>query len=75
MGKWDAYSAAIDETMRISHFPYARWTTILSDDKPRARIAAIQTLLSAVDYKGKDEKVIGKIDPLICGGPGLRQRM
>lgn len=75
LGKWDAYSAAIDETMRISHFPYARWTMILSDDKPRARIAAIQTLLTSVDYKGKDEKAIGKIDTLICAGPGLRQRM
>ncbi len=74
LGKWDAYSAAITETMQISHFDHAPWTVILSDDKPRARIAAIQTLLSAVDYKGKDPAVIGRIDPLICGGPGIRPK-
>jgi polyphosphate kinase 2 len=73
LGKWDAYSEAIDETMRISHFPYAPWTVILSDDKMRARIAAIQRLLHAVDYKGKDEAAIGAVDRAICGGPGLRQ--
>ncbi len=73
LGKWDAYSEAIDETMRISHFPYAPWTVILSDDKMRARIAAIQRLLHAVDYKGKDETLIGAVDRAICGGPGLRQ--
>jgi polyphosphate kinase len=45
---------------------------ILSDDKQRARIAAIQTVLHAVDFAGKDAKVIGKIDEKICGGPKLR---
>lgn len=71
--KWDAYSAAIDETMGRSHFPFAPWTVILSDDKKRARIAAVQTILSAVDYKGRDSAVIGLPDPAICGGPELRK--
>jgi hypothetical protein len=44
---------------------------IRSDDKPRARIAAIQSILRAVDYKGKDEKIIGTPDPLLCGGPEM----
>ena len=44
---------------------------IRSDDKPRARIAAIQSILLALDYQGKDEKIIGKPDPLICGGPDM----
>jgi hypothetical protein len=35
---------------------------ILSDDKKRARIAAVQTVLSAVDYPGKNPAVIGTID-------------
>jgi len=72
LGKWDAYSQAIDETMRISHFPYAPWTVILSDDKMRARITAIQCLLQAVDYAGKEVDLIGPVDRAICGGPGLR---
>lgn len=72
--KWDSYCAAIDETMQKSHFKYAPWTVVLSDDKSRARIAAIQTVLHAIDYKGKDQNIIGKIDAAICGGPSLRPR-
>jgi polyphosphate kinase 2 (PPK2 family) len=72
LAKWDAYCAAIDETMERTHFKHAPWTVILSDDKKRARIAAIQTLLGAVEYAGKDVKAIGKIDGKICGGPKLR---
>ena len=72
--KWDDYSAAIDETMKLTSFRHAPWTVILSDDKKRARIAAIQSLLLAVDYTGKDAEVIGKIDKSICGGPSLRPK-
>ncbi len=74
LSKWDAYSAAIAETMETSDFKYAPWTVILSDDKLRARIAAVQTLLHAVDYKGKDKDAIGKIDGRICGGAKLRPK-
>jgi len=74
LAKWDAYCAAIDDTMKRSQFKRAPWTVILSDDKKRARIAAVQTLLSAVDYKGKDKAAIGKIDGKICGGPGIRPK-
>ena len=72
LGKWDAYSAAIEETMQKSHMKKTPWTVILSDDKKRARIAAIQTLLHAVDYKGKDAGAVGTIDTAICGGPDQR---
>lgn len=72
--KWTEYSQAIAETMERSQFKHAPWTVILSDDKKRARIAAIQSVLKAVDYKGRDDKAIGKIDDKICGGPGLRAK-
>lgn len=74
LGKWDDYCKAIDETMERSHFDHAPWTVILSDDKKRARIAAIQTVLNAVDFKGKDAELIGMVDPQICGGPDLRPK-
>ena len=74
LAKWDDYSAAIDETMAKTHFKHAPWTVILSDDKKRARIAAIQTILAAVDYKGKDTDAIGKTDARVCGGPDLRPK-
>ncbi|WP_103333435.1 polyphosphate kinase 2 [Pseudotabrizicola formosa] len=71
--KWDSYCTAIDETMERSSFGFAPWTVILSDDKKRARIAAVQTILASVDYKGRDLAVIGTPDPAICGGPDLRK--
>jgi polyphosphate kinase len=69
--KWDAYSEAIRETLDKSHTRHAPWTVIRADDKDRARIAAIQTVLNTVDYRRKDKKAIGKVDDRICGGPGL----
>lgn len=74
LAKWDDYCKAIDETMEKTHFKHAPWTVILSDDKKRARIAAIQTILGSVDYAGKDQGAIGKIDGKICGGPKLRSK-
>lgn len=74
LGKWDDYCAAIDETMQRSHFDFAPWTVILSDDKRRARISAIQSVLHAVDFAGKDAALIGTPDPAICGGPDLRPK-
>ena len=67
--KWDAYTDAIRETLERSHSDLAPWTVIRADDKKRARIAAIQTVLNAVDYARKDAKAIGKVDEQICGGP------
>lgn len=74
LGKWDEYCTAIDETMQRGHFDFAPWTVILSDCKKRARVAAIQTVLRAVDYEGRDDALIGTPDPAICGGPDLRPK-
>ncbi|WBU52539.1 polyphosphate kinase 2 [Paracoccus sp. SCSIO 75233] len=71
LAKWDEYTQAIRDTLARSHTDTAPWTVIRSDDKKRARIAAIQTILNAVDYAGKDDKDIGKIDPGIAGGPAM----
>ncbi|MFV0302776.1 MAG: polyphosphate kinase 2 [Paracoccus sp. (in: a-proteobacteria)] len=71
LAKWDAYSAAIRDTLSLTHLPPAPWTVIRSDDKRRARIAAIQTILNAVSYEGKDKKAIGRVDPSIAGGPEM----
>ena len=73
LGKWAEYTKAIDETMGTTSFAHAPWTLILSDDKLRGRIAALQTVLHGIDFAGKDPKLIGKVDGLICGGPALRQ--
>lgn len=74
LDKWKDYSRAIFDTMERSHFDHAPWTVILSDDKRRARLAAIQTVLHAVPFKGRDLDAVGRPDPLICGGPALIPR-
>ena len=74
LAKWDEYTVAIRETLSLTHTPVAPWTVIRSDDKRRARIAAIQTVLHRVDYAGKDLSLIGTPDPLIVGGPEMLVR-
>ncbi|MFD1341345.1 polyphosphate kinase 2 [Litorisediminicola beolgyonensis] len=69
--KWDAYSEAIAETLDRSEHAAAPWTVIRSDDKRRARLAAIRTVLSGLDYDQKTEKALGQADPGIVGGPEL----
>ena len=69
--KWDAYCEAIAETLERSHTSHAPWVVVRSDDKKRARLAVIKTILQAVEFKGKDSKAIGQPDPLICGGPEM----
>lgn len=71
LGKWDAYTQAIGAMFERSHFDFAPWTVIRSDDKYRARIAAIQRLLLAFDYDRKDADAVGAPDPQIMGGPDL----
>ncbi|WP_299030046.1 polyphosphate kinase 2 [uncultured Sulfitobacter sp.] len=68
---WDAYSAAIQDTFSRSHTDIAPWTILRSDDKRRARLNAIRTVLHTFDYTRKDKDAIGRIDPKICGGPDI----
>ena len=50
--------------------PSCPWTVVRANDQRRARLEAIRTVLCALDYKGKDRKLVGKPDPLIVGsGP------
>ena len=72
MGKWDAYTEAQEDLFRFTHTSAAPWTAIRFNDQRRGRLEAIRVLLSAIDYKDKDKKVVGKPDPKIVGtGPGF----
>ncbi|GAB4537007.1 MAG: polyphosphate kinase 2 [Ruegeria sp.] len=71
LGKWEDYTQSIHETLTRSHFDRSPWTVIRSDDKKRARLAAIRTVLAALDYDEKDRDAVGTPDPLICGGPDI----
>lgn len=63
--KWDAYSAAIGETLERTHIDAAPWTVIRTDDKKRARLAAIRHVL------GRFDKGVEAPDPKICAGPDI----
>lgn len=71
LAKWDDYTNAIEDTLARSHTDIAPWTIVRSDDKRRARLNAIRTVLHAFEYDRKDSKAIGKIDESVCGGPDL----
>ena len=66
--KWDAYTDAIQETLEKTHHVDAPWTIVRSDCKRRARIAAIQQILTRFTYDDRDDGAIGAIDPAISGG-------
>lgn len=70
LGKWDAYTRAIAEMFDRTHNEVSPWTVIRSDDKRRARLAAIRSVLSQFDYDGKSENADQPPDPTICGAPG-----
>jgi hypothetical protein len=49
----------------------APWTAVKSNDKRRARLAIIRSMLGALEYAGKDAGIVGKPDAKILGGPRL----
>lgn len=69
---WDAYTEARDTMLAATHSDHAPWTIVRSNDKRRARLNAIRSVLSAIDYEGKDAGAIGTMDDKVIGyGPGF----
>ncbi|WIJ24830.1 polyphosphate kinase 2 [Devosia sp. RR2S18] len=74
LSKWDAYSEARDEMLRRADCPHAPWTIIRSNDKKRARLNLIRSVLSRLDYAGKDEEAVGHIDRnIVLSASGFTQ--
>ncbi|MEM9735481.1 MAG: polyphosphate kinase 2 [Pseudomonadota bacterium] len=68
---WDDYTQAISDMFERTHLTHAPWAVIRSDDKRRARLAAIDTVLSALPYDNKDPDVARAPNPAIAGGPEI----
>ncbi|MFF8973528.1 polyphosphate kinase 2 [Streptomyces sp. NPDC014995] len=64
---WDEYTTAKVEMFRATDTEHAPWTVVKSNDKRRARLEAMRSLLHRVDYAAKDVEAVGKPDPLIVG--------
>ena len=63
--KWVEYEEAYKRMLNATD----NWVVIDSNDKTKARVAAMQYVLLNNDYIGKDLELIGKIDPNILKGP------
>lgn len=71
LGKWDAYTAAIGETLERTHTDHAPWTIVRADDKRRARVQVIRHLLGQLDYPMKNAAAVPPTDDKVLGGPDL----
>lgn len=65
LGLWDEYTEARNTMFAATDTPATPWTVIRANDKNRARLAAIQSVLWPIDYEGKDFAAIGEIDETI----------
>ncbi|ODT73160.1 MAG: polyphosphate kinase 2 [Pelagibacterium sp. SCN 63-23] len=62
LNRWDEYSAARDRMLERTDRPHSPWTVIRANDKNRLRLNAIRAVLHGLDYEGKNEREIGRID-------------
>lgn len=70
LSKWDAYTDAIGDTLERSSYDHAPWTVVRADDKRRARLEAIRTVLNALPYDSKDLSLM-EVDGRVAGGRDL----
>jgi polyphosphate kinase 2 len=64
---WDEYTAAKVAMFQETDTKHAPWTVVKSNDKKRARVEAMRSVLDRFDYTDKDVEVVGVPDPLIVG--------
>jgi polyphosphate kinase 2 len=55
---WKQYSEARNQMFRQSHTAFAPWTVLRADDKHQARLNLIRDLLSRLDYRGRDKRLV-----------------
>lgn len=67
LDKWDDYTEAKEAMFFYTDTADAPWTIVKSNDKRRARVNAMQHLLSVLPYPNKDPKIVKGPDPLIVG--------
>jgi polyphosphate kinase len=69
-GKWAEYSEARNEMFARTDLDEVPWTVVLSNDKKRARINSMLSLLSRLDYEHKDKKISHAPDPQVVNRMG-----
>lgn len=69
LSMWDDYGDVRDQMFKKTHKRETPWTVVRSNDKRRARLNVIRTILLALPYAGKDKNNIGKLDRKIVSKP------
>jgi polyphosphate kinase len=67
LDRWEDYTEAKEAMFFYTDTADAPWTVIKSNDKKRARIAALRYVLYRLDYTDKDHDLIGEPDPKLVG--------
>ena len=67
--KWDSYTDAAHRMLRQTSTEQAPWHVILANDKRRARLELIRTMLTKLDYDGKDADAVGVVNDRIVVEP------
>jgi len=62
LSKWDSYTDAAHRMLKDTSTAQAPWHVVLANDKLRARLEIMRTVLHAIDYEGKDAKAVGEVD-------------
>ena len=65
MAKYDEYTEARNEMLLATDTLVAPWIIINSNEKRRARLGAIRSVLHALDYEHKDHDIVGEPDPRV----------
>ncbi|HET9168004.1 MAG TPA: polyphosphate kinase 2 [Actinospica sp.] len=69
--RWNQYTDAKEAMFFYTDTADAPWTVVKSNDKKRARLAAMQHVLSLFPYANKDPEIARSPDPLILGSGAL----
>ncbi|MDF6018632.1 polyphosphate kinase 2 [Streptomyces sp. JH34] len=67
LDRWDDYTTAKIRMFRATDTGHAPWTVVKSNDKRRARLEAMRSLLAGIEYAAKDTDAVGEPDRLIVG--------
>ncbi|MFD9700997.1 polyphosphate kinase 2 [Lentzea sp. NPDC059081] len=67
LDRWDDYTEAKVAMLRETDTEIAPWTVVKSNDKKRARIEAMRSVLARFEYDDKDHGVVGTPDFRVVG--------
>ncbi|WP_423069111.1 polyphosphate kinase 2 [Devosia sp. CN2-171] len=67
--RFDDYSKARNHMLEATHSEHAPWRIVFNNDKQRGRLALMRSVLHALDFEGKDNKLIGTVDENILLTP------